>query len=237
MFVVAHMKNYLVIGASRGIGLSITQNLVNEKHNVFAWSRTASAELKQLNVTFSSNDVNSGNIDDASLPDMLDGLVYCPGSINLKPFQRLTQQDFMTDMQINFLSAVKCIQFTLPRLRQSDGASILLFSTVAVGSGMTFHASIASAKGAVEGLVKSLSAEFAPKIRVNAIAPSLTQTSLAEKFLSSDEKKEAAGKRHPLQRYGTPKDIADMAQFLLSDKASWITGQVMHVDGGMSAIR
>ncbi|MES2622217.1 MAG: SDR family oxidoreductase [Bacteroidota bacterium] len=231
------MKNYLVIGASRGIGLSITQNLVNEKHNVFAWSRTASAELKQLNVTFSSNDVNSGNIDDASLPDMLDGLVYCPGSINLKPFQRLTQQDFMTDMQINFLSAVKCIQFTLPRLRQSDGASILLFSTVAVGSGMTFHASIASAKGAVEGLVKSLSAEFAPKIRVNAIAPSLTQTSLAEKFLSSDEKKEAAGKRHPLQRYGTPKDIADMAQFLLSDKASWITGQVMHVDGGMSAIR
>lgn len=231
------MKNYLVIGASKGIGLSITQNLVSEGHNVFAWSRTSSAELKQLNVTFASNDVNSGNIDDTSLPDMLDGLVYCPGSINLKPFHRLTQQDFINDMQINFLSAVKCIQFTLPRLRQSDGASILLFSTVAVGNSMTFHASIASAKGAVEGLVKSLSAEFAPKIRVNAIAPSLTQTGLAEKFLSSDEKKEAAGKRHPLQRYGMPNDIADMAQFLLSDKAGWITGQVMHVDGGMSAIR
>ena len=231
------MKNYLVIGASKGIGLSITQNLVKEGHRVFAWSRTSSAELKELNVTFSPNDVNSTSIDDTLLPDKLDGLVYCPGSINLKPFHRLTQQDFVNDMQINFMGAVKCIQFTMPRLRLSEAASIILFSSVAVGSGMTFHSSIAAAKGAVEGLVKSLSAELAPKIRVNAIAPSLTQTSLSEKFLSSDEKKEAAGKRHPLQRYGTPQDIAEMAQFLLSDKAGWITGQVMHVDGGMSAIR
>jgi NAD(P)-dependent dehydrogenase (short-subunit alcohol dehydrogenase family) len=231
------MKNYLVVGASKGIGLSLTRKLLSEGNNVYVWSRSMTSELEQLNVTYTSNDITSSNIDDTQLPDVLDGLVYCPGSINLKPFHRLTQNDFLSDLQINLIGAIKSIQFTLPMLKKSKSSSILLFSTVAVGSGMTFHASVASAKGAVEGLVKSLSAELAPQIRVNAIAPSLTQTPLAEKLLSTEEKKEAAGKRHPLQRFGQPEDIADMAQFLLSEKSSWITGQIIHVDGGMSAVK
>lgn len=231
------MKNYLVIGASKGIGLSLTQKLTEEGNNVFAWSRSLTTELEQLNVTYTANDITSTNIDDTQLPDVLDGLVYCPGSINLKPFHRLTQNDFIADLQINLLGAIKSIQFTLLLLKKSKTSSIVLFSTVAVGSGMSFHSSIASSKGAIEGLVKSLSAELAPQIRINAIAPSLTLTSLSEKLLSSDEKKEAANKRHPLQRYGQPEDVAHMAQFLLSEKASWITGQVIHVDGGMSAVK
>jgi NAD(P)-dependent dehydrogenase (short-subunit alcohol dehydrogenase family) len=165
-------------------------------------------------------------------------VVYCPGSIRLRPFHRLKTQDFLSDLEINLLGAVKAIQACLPGLKKADApASIVLFSTVAVKTGMPFHASIASAKGAIEGLTRSLAAEFAPRIRVNAIAPSLTDTNLAKTLLSDDGKRTAAAERHPLKRVGTPADIAAAAKFLLDDSASWITGQIIAVDGGMGAIR
>jgi 3-oxoacyl-[acyl-carrier protein] reductase len=159
-------------------------------------------------------------------------------SFVLKPFQRLASADFQRDFEINLLGAVKVIQGCLKRLKKSPtGASVILFSTVAVKVGMPFHASVASAKGAVEGLMKSLAAEFAPRIRVNAIAPSLTDTPLAASLLSSDDRRKASADRHPLKRIGSPQEIAGLAQHLLSDEGSWITGQVFHVDGGMSSLR
>jgi NAD(P)-dependent dehydrogenase (short-subunit alcohol dehydrogenase family) len=172
------------------------------------------------------------------LPEVLHGMVYCPGTIRLKPFARLTREEFLEDLQVNYLGAAHLIQACLPNLKKSaSGASILLFSTVAVGIGMPFHASIAGAKGAVEGLTRSLAAELAPRIRVNAIAPSLTDTPLASSLLASEEKRQAAAERHPLKRIGSPQDMARLAVFLLSDAAGWITGQVLHADGGMSALR
>ena len=177
-------------------------------------------------------------LDLETLPETLQGLVYCPGTIVLKPFQRLTADDFKEDFNINLLGAVKVIQGCIKQLRKSpSGASIVLFSTVAVKTGMPFHASVASAKAAVEGLTRSLAAEFAPRIRVNAIAPSLTDTPLAQNLLSSEEKRKASADRHPLKRIGTPQEIARAAAHLLSDAGAWITGQVMPIDGGMSSLR
>ncbi len=224
--------NYLIIGASSGIGSEIAKKLNEQGHQVFT---------AQRNITNSDGHVQQFNavendLDVTSLPDQIDGLVYCPGSINLKPFNRLTTQDFYTDWQINFLGALKVIQSVLPRLRAAKG-SIVLFSSVAAQTGMSFHASVASAKAAIEGLTYSLAAEFAPTIRVNAIAPSLTDTPLANKLLSDENKKETAAKRHPLQKFGNVNDIASMACFLLGKDASFITGQVIKIDGGLSNIR
>jgi len=183
-------------------------------------------------------DVSAEFLDLDALPEILHGLVYCPGSIVLKPFQRLSIDDFLADFNLNLLGAVKVVQGCLTRLKKSPtGSSIVLFSTVAVQTGMAFHASVASAKGAVEGLTRALAAEFAPRIRVNAIAPSLTETPLAENLLSNEDKRRAAAERHPLKRIGSPRDIAQLAVHLLSDNGSWITGQIMHVDGGMGSLR
>ena len=174
----------------------------------------------------------------ATLPDELHGVVYCPGTINLKPFHRLSQDDFKNDFQINVLGAISVIQAVLPKLKKANSASIVMYSTVAAKIGMGFHASVAASKGAIEGLTISLAAELAgAKIRVNCIAPSLTDTPLATNLLSSDEKKEASNKRHPIGRYGTSTDIANMTTFLLSDDSGWITGQVFGIDGGMGAIK
>jgi len=167
----------------------------------------------------------------------LDGFVYCPGSINLKPFKSLKEQDYVDDFKINALGVVKVTNHYLNNLKKAEKSSIVLFSTVAVQTGMPYHASIAMAKGAVEGLTRSLAAEFAPKIRVNAIAPSLTDTPLANKLLSNDEKRAASSKRHPLNSIGDPVEIAKAASFLLSNDSNWITGQVMHIDGGISSLR
>ena len=228
-------KNFLIVGASSGIGFSLAQNLIEAGANVFTASRTK----PNLPATFLLWDAQSTDKQTfAELPTSIDGLVYCPGTINLKPFHRLTNDDFLKDFQINLLGAVNVIQANLGRLKTSGNASIVLFSTVAVQTGMGFHASIATSKGAIEGLTKSLAAEFASaKIRVNAIAPSLTDTPLAKNLLSSTEKIEASNKRHPIGRVGTSEDIASMAKLLLSDEGSWITGQIFHVDGGMSSIR
>jgi NAD(P)-dependent dehydrogenase (short-subunit alcohol dehydrogenase family) len=164
--------------------------------------------------------------------------VYCPGTINLKPFHRISIADFKQEMEVNFYGAIRLLQACLKGLKKSNCPSVVLYSTVAVQTGMGFHAGIASAKGAIEGLTRSLAAEWAPnKIRVNAIAPSLTETPLASALLSTPEKKEASDKRHPLGRVGKPEDIAEATVFLLSEKSSWMTGQILHLDGGMSHLK
>ena len=224
--------NYLIIGANSGIGNEIAIKLHEQGHQVYTAQRNAPQNL----ASYQKFNVLENELDLTQLPNQIDGLVYCPGSINLKPFNRLTTQDFYNDWQINFLGAVKVIQSVLPNLKSSKG-SIVLFSSVAAQTGMSFHASVASAKAAIEGLTYSLAAEFAPLIRVNAIAPSLIDTPLSNKLLSDENKKEAAAKRHPLQKYGHVNDIASMACFLLGKDASFITGQIIKIDGGLSNIR
>ncbi len=228
------MKNILLIGGSYGIGLSIAKELQwNAK--VFVASRT-SENLKDLNVTHIPFDASTDTLDASKLPSQIDGLVYCPGSINLRPFKGLKIETFESDLQINFIDMVKVVQSILPQLTASKQSSIVLFSTVAASMGMPFHTSVAASKAAVEGFAKALAAEYAPKIRVNVIAPSLTNTPLADKFLNNEVKQEKSAERHPLKRFGQPEDLAQMATFLLSDNSSWITGQILHVDGGMSTL-
>ena len=230
-------KNIVVIGAGKGIGLKIASNLA-ENNTVFALSRTATEEIQNLNVEFHEFNVLTDTYDQFQFPEEIHGLVYCPGSINLKPFHRFSEEEFLEDLQLNFMGAVKAVQYFLPALKRSKNASILFFSTVAAKIGMPFHASIASSKSALEGLTISLSAELAIyNVRVNAIAPSLTNTSLAEKLLSSQEKIDASANRHPLKRIGDPEEMGKIASFLLSDDASWITGQIIAVDGGMGSIK
>jgi NAD(P)-dependent dehydrogenase (short-subunit alcohol dehydrogenase family) len=228
------MKNILLIGGSYGIGYELAKELQKD-NTVFVASRT-NENLDELNVTHLSFDALTDTLDISKLPDTIDGLVYCPGSINLRPFRGLKLETFENDMQLNFFSMVKVIQSILPKLTASNQSSIVLFSSVAVGTGLPFHTSVAAAKGAIEGFAKALAAEYAPKIRVNVIAPSLTDTPLADKFLNNEEKREKSAQRHPLKRVGTSEDMAQMASFLLSDKSSWISGQTFHVDGGMSTL-
>jgi NAD(P)-dependent dehydrogenase (short-subunit alcohol dehydrogenase family) len=189
-----------------------------------------------MHVTHIPFDATTDTLDTSKLPEVIDGLVYCPGSINLRPFRGLKPEAFEQDLQINFISLVKVIQTVLPNLTASNQSSIVLFSSVAASMGMPFHTSVAAAKGAIEGFAKALAAEYAPKIRVNVIAPSLTNTPLADKFLNNETKQEKSAERHPLKRFGQPEDLAQMANFLLSENASWISGQILHVDGGMSTL-
>jgi NAD(P)-dependent dehydrogenase (short-subunit alcohol dehydrogenase family) len=219
-----NMGTFFIVGGSSGIGKSIQEKLRLEGHLVYS-------------TYFKSEDVTEEELDLSFLPDSIDGIVYCPGAIDLKPFTRLKSNDIHIDLNLQVLGAVKVIQSVLPKLKASGKGSIVLFSTVAVQTGFPFHAQVAISKGAIEGLTRSLAAEFAPTIRVNAIAPSITNTPLAGKLLNSAEKIEANGQRHPLKRIGEASDIAELAAFLLTDKSSWITGQIMHIDGGMSSVK
>jgi len=230
--------NYLIIGGSSGIGLEIVKKLVDQDAALHVASRSQES-LNNIDIAQHIElDVTDFPETLSPLPDTLQGLVYCPGTIRLKPFPRLKSEEFLEDFRINLLGAVQSIQACLSRLKKSrDGAAIVLFSTVAVQTGMPFHASVAAAKGAVEGLVRSLAAELAPRVRVNAIAPSLTRTPLAADLLATDDKQKAAAERHPLKRVGSPSELASAAVMLLNDQASWMTGQVLHLDGGMSSIR
>lgn len=228
------MKNILLIGGSYGIGLAIAKELQYE-NKVFIASRTKEA-INDMNVTHIPFDAATETLDTSLLPEVIDGFVYCPGSINLRPFRGLKPEAFESDLQINFISMIKVLQSVLPNLSAANQSSVVLFSSVAAGMGMPFHTSVAAAKGAIEGFAKALAAEYAPKIRVNVIAPSLTDTPLAEKFLSNEEKKEKSAQRHPLKRVGTAEDMAKTAKFLLNEDSSWISGQIFHVDGGMSTL-
>jgi NAD(P)-dependent dehydrogenase (short-subunit alcohol dehydrogenase family) len=228
------MKNYLIVGASSGIGFELAKQL-SVANTITALSRTQNELSSLSNINFYAVDITVSQPLFPVIENPIDAIIYCPGSINLKPFRALKEEDFLSDININLFGAIKTIKQYLPNLQQAENSSIILFSTVAVQMGMPFHASIASAKGAVEGLTKSLAAEFAPKIRVNCIAPSLTQTPLAEKLINAETKLKAAEERHPLKRIGETKDIVEAIQFLLH--ANWVTGQIIHVDGGMSSIR
>lgn len=229
------MKNYLIIGASTGIGLASAQILSKENHVFGTYSKNKLDDSNQLTYHFCN--VLDENIDLSFLPATLDGVIYCPGAVNLKPFARIKPEDFIKDYELQVLGAIKIIQKILPLLKASNQASIVLFSTVAVQSGYNFHSLVASSKGALEGLTKSLAAEFAPKIRVNCIAPSITLTPLVAGLLNSDEKLQATAAKHPLKKIGMPEDIAEMVAFLVSEKSSWITGQIFHIDGGMSTLK
>lgn len=225
-------KNILLIGGSHGIGLSLAR-ILSSDYKVFIASRTKD-QLQSLPVTHIEFDAEKDMLDASTLPDHLDGFVYCPGSINLKPFKMLSPEIFKEDMEINFFSMVRIVKDMMPRM--AENSSMVFFSTVAVGVGMPFHTSVAAAKGAIEGFAKALAAEYAPKIRCNVIAPSLVDTPLSARLLNNDRKKEMMANRHPLKQVGTAEDIAQMAAFLLSDSSSWITGQILGVDGGMSTL-
>ncbi len=222
------MKKVIIVGGSKGIGKAIVKSLI-DTHIIYNISRT-SPEISHSNLTH-----YSCNVLENDLPEITeaDALVYCPGSINLKPISRLSIEDFKADFEINVLGAVKSIKKYLPILKNGVNPSILLFSTVASKLGMPFHASIATAKSGIEGLVKSLGAELAPNIRINAIAPTVTDTELASKLLRNDKMIENITERHPLKKFLNPEEVADMADFLLSKKAASISGQIFEMDCGI----
>ena len=226
------MKTVIIIGGSKGIGRAIIKTLI-DSHKIINISRTT-PELSHSNLTHHTCDVLH---DELPAIEAADKLVYCPGSINLKPITRLSLDDFRADFEINVLGAVKAIQKYLPILKKGNKPSIILFSTVAAKLGMPFHASIATAKSGIEGLVKSLGAELAPTIRINAIAPTITDTDLASKLLRNDKMIENITERHPLKKFLDPKEVAEMANFLLSEKASSISGQVMEMDCGIVSFK
>lgn len=232
-------KNILIVGGTSGIGLQTAKALQAKGANVILASRKNSPEAEALGLLHLPLDVLAFDKNFLTqLPEQLHGLVYNPGSIKLKPFERFAPADFLKDYELNVLGAVQVLQAVIPKLKLAGGASVVLFSTVAVALGMPYHSSIAAAKGAVEALTKSLAAEYAAAgIRFNAIAPSLTDTPLAQALLNTPEKKEASAKRHPLGRVGLPQDMASAAVFLLSDESSWMTGQILHIDGGISAVK
>jgi NAD(P)-dependent dehydrogenase (short-subunit alcohol dehydrogenase family) len=230
--------NYLIVGGTSGIGLELTTSLLAEGHTVYVVARTNRNLPYNDNLIFIQGDASTKEFAISGLPDVLHGLAYCPGSINLRPFNRLTDDDFLLEYTLNVLGAIRTLRQSVNALKAAQGASVVLFSTVAAQTGMPFHASIASAKAAVEGLARSLAAEYASaNIRFNCIAPSLTDTPLAEKLLATPEKREASAKRHPLNRVGTPADMAQAALYLLSPQSGWVTGQTLAVDGGMAKLR
>ena len=228
------MAQLLIAGGNSGIGLATAKILKEQGHEILAASRQQD-QLQALGIP--CLDWDARQVTPLELPERLDGFVYFPGTINLKPFHRLSNEEFLEDLQVNALGAVNLIQQALPALKKSPSASVVLFSTVAVQMGMPFHASVAMAKGAVEGLTRSLAAEFSPRIRVNAIAPSLTDTPLAASFLSNEAKREAAAERHPLKRIATAEELARLTTYLLQEESAPLTGQILHPDNGLSSLK
>ncbi len=229
------MKNYLIIGASSGIGKALAFKLSAE-HNVIGTYCNTEPDALLTALDYQHFDVLSNEISELELPETIDGVVYCPGSIHLKPFHRFSEKDLLDDVRLQATGGLKIIQGLFKSLKKSGSASVVFVSTVAVQRGFPFHTQVAISKGAVEGMTKALAAELAPNVRVNCVAPSLTDTKLADRLLDTEEKKIAHGKTHPLGRVGEPEDIANTIAFLLSEEASWITGQVIHVDGGRSTV-
>ncbi len=231
-------QTVLVVGASSGVGCAVMEALIQEGAHVHAWSRSEPAGGYPPGVTYSAVDVTQEiPQQNPTIPDNLAGVVFAPGNITLGAFKQLKPQVYMDDYNLNVVGAVRVLQAVQSALVADGGASVVMFSTVAAGVGMQFHASVASAKAALHGLTGTLAAEFADKnVRFNLVAPSLTDTPLAGRLLSNDKKREAAAQRHPLKRVGAPGDIARATLFFLNPENSWITGQCLGVDGGLSAI-
>ncbi len=230
------MSNFVVIGASSGIGFALAEELVRSGHQVFATYRRNNQAPTGV-AGWHYLDVLDPNPDFGFLPKQIDGLVFCPGAVNLKPFARTKPEDFVADYQLQVVGAVKVVQACLAGLKESPNAAIVLFSTIAVQVGFPFHSLVSASKGALEGLTRAWAAELAPRIRVNCVAPSITDTPLAGNLLNTPEKKEGHAQRHPLKKIGEPADLAKAAAFLLSSQSSWMTGQIVHVDGGLSNLR
>lgn len=228
------MANYFIIGGNSGIGFSIGKQLLAQGHEIHQASRQRGA-LAEIGAQW--QEFQLGKENDLAMPEDLSGLVYCPGSIRLKPFHRIKAEEFYEDLEVNALGAVRVLQAAQSSLQAGEGGSVLLFSSVAAQVGLGFHASIAMAKAAVEGLTRSLAAEWTPKVRVNAIAPALTHTPLGENLLNTEAKQKAAASRHPLQRVGQSSEIAALGLYLLGETGKFSTGQVFHIDGGISGVR
>lgn len=230
-------RNIIVIGGSSGIGQACTERFITNNDHVFNLARSATSKEDKEGLTNIDYDISNDELNAEQLPEAIDSLIYCPGTINLKPFNLLTAKDFRNDFEINCVGFANTVRNLLPNLKNADSASVVTFSSVAVKEGMAYHASVAASKAAVEGLSRALSAEYsATGIRFNVVAPSMVDTPLAEKFLRTDEKKEAIKNRHPLKAIGEPSDIAEIVWFLTTDACSWMTGQVIRPDGGISSI-
>lgn len=230
------MRNYVIIGGSSGIGQQLVNILEEEGANIIATYNTHTVQ-DRLNVKYIKFDVKTDTLDADCFPEEIHGLAYCPGSINLKPFHRIKDEEFIDDFKFQVLGATKIIQLLLPKIKKSQDSSIVLFSTIAVQTGFNFHSQVAMSKGAIEGLTKSLAAELSPTVRVNAVAPSLTKTNLADRFLNTQEKIDLQSEKNPLKKIGSSRNIAEAAAYLLTPKSSWVTGQILHVDGGYSTIK
>jgi NAD(P)-dependent dehydrogenase (short-subunit alcohol dehydrogenase family) len=226
------MKTIIIVGGSKGIGEAIVKKLI-PNYLIINLSRSK-PHIEHQNLKHYNCDVLS---DELPAVERADGLIYCPGSINLKPFKRLSLDDFRTDFEINVIGAVRSIQAYAPALVQSENGSIVLFSTVATAMGMPFHASVSTAKSAVEGLMKSVAADLAPKVRVNAIAPTITQTDLAAKLLRNERMIENTIQRHPLKKFLDPSEVAAMAEYLISNGSKSVSGQVFKLDCGIVSLK
>tara|TARA_B110000238_G_scaffold88910_1_gene97653 strand:- start:3447 stop:4109 length:663 start_codon:yes stop_codon:yes gene_type:complete len=216
----------LLVGASSDIAIEF-YNIHNVNYNIIRLSSNPDfSDIQDFNVQDENSFIDEDNID---------GIIYFPGSINLKPFKRLKIENFREDFEINVVGLLKILKFYESRL--SEKSSLVFISTVAANLGMPFHSSVSVSKSAIEGLTKSLAAEWAPKVRVNCIAPSLVETKLAKRFFRTEDQKEMMNQKHPLKRTGLPEDIVNALDFLISNKSSWISGQILNVDGGMSTLK
>ena len=235
-------KKILIFGGTGAIGFSIAKNLKDQGYNPIIISRSEEdliVKAKEINCSYEICDVlEVDQIEEISKKYSEDviGLAYCVGSINLRPLKITKDNDFIDSFKINTLGAINAVKMNQSSLTNNNG-SILFFSTIAVQQGFTNHSIVSSSKGAIEGLTLSLAAEFAPKIRVNCIAPSLTDSKMSQKMVSNETIRKAIENMHPIPKIGNGDDFGNLASFLLGEKNNWITGQIFHIDGGRSTLR